>query len=109
MCIRDRLYLRARDQDVVLLTLPAVQWEAVITDDDPADPTFPRRLGFANSGVPTLLNVRSVKLVRVQPQAALDELVANFARPDPVPTAARFTLPFGILAAATLDKPSANS
>lgn len=92
--------------NVTLLTLPAVQWEAVITDDDPNDPSFPRRLGFATSGVPTVIGVPSVRLVPIHPRAALDTLVDNFALANPRPAPARFTLPFGMIASAVLDKPS---
>ncbi|MCC6553249.1 MAG: hypothetical protein IT372_09550, partial [Polyangiaceae bacterium] len=102
LAVQD-LYLQAGS--VELLTLPAVQWEAVITPSDPNDPTFPRRLGFATSGVPTVIDVPSVRLVAVHPRAALDTLVDNFALPAPRPARARFTLPFGMIASAVLEKP----
>lgn len=103
------MQLHTRSQDVLLLTLPAVQWEALITESDPNDPSFPLRLGFANSGVPTLLTVPSVRLVPVHPKAALDQLVENFALDVPQPAQTRFTLPFGIIARANLAKPNATS
>ena len=105
----QEMHLHTRSQDVLLLTLPAVQWEAVITESDPNDPSFPSRLGFTNSGVPTLLTVPSVRLVPVYPKAALDQLVENFALDVPRPAQTRFTLPFGIIARAILAKPDAVS
>lgn len=86
---------------LVLVTLPAVQWEAVETLADP-DPTFPPRLGFANSGVPTLVGVPTVNLVPTYPAAALKQIVENFAAQTPAPAPARFTLPFGLVAWAEL-------
>lgn len=106
LAVQD-LYLQA--SNFLILTLPAVQWEAVITESDPNDPTFPQRLGFANSGVPTIITVPSVRLVPIHPRAALDALVDNFASPNPLPARARFTLPFGMIASAILDKPSTTS
>jgi hypothetical protein len=90
---------------LALLTLPAVQWEPVECEPVPDDPAFPSRLTFDNSGVPTLVDVPTVNLVPVRPDAALDSIVDNFAGPDPRPTRARFTLPFGIIADAELRKP----
>lgn len=105
VAVRD-LYLERAD--VVLVTLPAVQWEALITDADP-DPTFPHRLGFATSGVPSVISVPSARLVPIYPKAALDTLVDNFAAANPRPAQARFTLPFGMIASATLDKPTSST
>lgn len=93
--------LQVDGSHLVLLTLPAVQWEAVETLADP-DPTFPPRLGFANSGVPTLVGVPTVNLVPTYPAAALKQIVDNFAVPTPTPAPARFTLPFGLVARAEL-------
>lgn len=90
---------------MVLLTLPAVQWEAVHAEPVPDDPAFPRRLGFAKNGVPALIDVPTVDLVPVTPEAALDTIVDNFAQPDPLPARARFTLPFGMIGSADLRKP----
>lgn len=91
---------------LVLLTLPSVQWEPVESEPVPDDPAFPSRLSFDNSGVPTLIDVPSVNLVPVRPDAALDAILENFARPDPAPARARFTLPFGMIANAVLRPPS---
>jgi hypothetical protein len=89
---------------MVLLTVPAVQWEAVKSEPVPDDPAFPPHLRFANSGVPTLVDVPTVNLVPVTPEAALTSIVSNFAEPDPRPARARFTLPFGMIASAVLQK-----
>jgi hypothetical protein len=99
------LYLER--ENLTLLTLPAVQWEAALTDPDPVDPGFPPRLGFANSGVPSVIRVPATHLVAAHPKAALDTLVENFAKADPLPAQARFTLPFGMVASAILDKSTA--
>ncbi len=84
-----------------LLTVPAVQWEAVHTVADP-DPTFPPRLGFANSGVPNLVTVPQVRPVPITPGAVLRHILDNFAEPQPRTAYARLTLPFGMLALAEL-------
>jgi len=96
------LTLEAEGGDVLLLTLPAVQWEAVETVQDPGPDPLPARVDFANSGVPTVFTVPSTALVPVEPAAALTVLIANFAQPAPLTTQARFTLPFGIIAQASL-------
>ena len=85
---------------LVLLTLPAVQWEPVRAE--PGFEPFPDEVRFANSGVPTILDVPSVELVPVNPLAAYRTILDNFAGPGPLPSRARFTLPFGMLAHARL-------
>lgn len=85
---------------LVLLTLPAVQWEPVRTLPGPEP--FPDEVRFANSGVPTTIDVPSVELVPINPLAAYKTILDNFARTNPRPSRARFTLPFGMLAEAQL-------
>jgi hypothetical protein len=99
------LNLELDGRHLLLLTLPAVQWEVLETQSDP-DPTFPPRLSFANSGVPSLISVPTVALVPVHPAAALQRIVDNFAAQAPNPAHARFTLPFGIVAQADLRRPN---
>lgn len=101
----ESLSLELDGRHLVLLTLPAVQWEVLETQADP-DPTFPPRLSFANSGVPSLIRVPTVALVPVHPAAALQRIVDNFATQAPNPASARFTLPFGIVARAELRQPT---
>jgi hypothetical protein len=90
---------------LLLLTLPAVQWEPVACEPVDEAPPFPSRVTFDNSGVPTLIGVPTVKLVPVRPDAALGTILDNFAHPNPQPAQARFTLPFGMVASAVLRKP----
>lgn len=99
----DSMYLESPSNSVYVLTLPAVQWEPVFTE---SPPPFPSPLTFADSGGPTAITVQSVQLVRIAPAPALDNLVANFgASSSPQPALARLTLPFGILAFSTWNKP----
>jgi hypothetical protein len=100
------LSLVAPGTDVLLLTLPAVQWEAVETIADPGPDPLPTWVGFSNSGVPAVLSVPTAALVPVEPAAAVARIVGNFARAAPLPGAARFTLPFGIVAFASLHGPA---
>lgn len=90
---------------LTLLTLPAVQWEPVRSLPVPDDPAFPPQLRFANSGVPSLVDVPSVNLVPVTPEAALGTIIDNFKGPNPRPSRARFTLPFGMIGSAVLQRP----
>ena len=72
---------------LVLLTLPAVQWEPV--RQEPGPEPFPEEVRFANSGVPTTVDVPSVDLVPVNPLAAYRTITANFAAPQPRESRAR--------------------
>lgn len=85
---------------LTLLTLPAVQWEPVKALPGPEP--FPDEVRFANSGVPTTVDVPSVDLVPINPLAAYRSIVDNFAQSNPRVSRARFTLPFGMLAQARL-------
>ena len=85
---------------LVLLTLPAVQWEPVRSLPGPE--AFPDEVRFANSGVPTTIDVPDIDLVPVNPIAAYDTIIQNFSLAAPRPSRARFTLPFGMVAQARL-------
>jgi hypothetical protein len=100
----QNLTFEARGTDVLLVTLPAVQWEAVetIADPDPPGEALPQWVNFDNSGVPTVFAVPTATLVPVYPSAALTNLVDNFAQRVPLTSQARFTLPFGMIALASL-------
>jgi hypothetical protein len=102
----ENLALQAEGGDVLLVTLPAVQWEAVETVQDPGPNPLPTWVDFANSGVPTVFTVPTTNLVPVYPTAALTAIVDNFAQPAPLTTQARFTLPFGIIAVSNLHGPA---
>lgn len=97
------LFLEARGGGVHVLTLPAVQWEPVLTASDPQDPNFPRELTFANCGGITEIAANTVELIPLAPRPALDALLTTYNRVnDPRPVAVRFTLPFGIVAVAEI-------
>jgi hypothetical protein len=85
--------------------LPAVQWEPVVTDPDPSG--FPTPLTFPNSGQPFVMATKSVALVPIAPRQALDGIIATYNSTTPQEAAIQFTLPFGMVATATLD-PSAS-
>jgi len=106
--IKD-LRLELEADQVVLVTLPAVQWEVVHTEQDPGPGPFPEKLTFANSGVPNWINVPTATLVPVYPEAAIGRLVDNFASSTPSPVMSRFTLPFGMIAQAQLRAPDINA
>ncbi len=100
----ENLTFVAEGADVLLVTLPAVQWEAVETihDPDPPGEALPQWVNFNNSGVPTVFSVPTANLVPVYPTAAITNLVDNFAQRAPLASQARFTLPFGMIALASL-------
>jgi hypothetical protein len=106
----DSMYLESPSNSVYVLTVPSVLWEPVYTDPPPSPPYpvgYPSPVSFPNSGGPTAIGVQSVSLVRVAPAPALDNLVGNFTTsPTPSQALARLTLPFGMEAFATLNKPT---
>jgi hypothetical protein len=85
-----------------VFTVPAVQWEPVVTVANPdalAYP-FPSPAGFADDGGPTLLASSDVTLVPVTPGTLLNQVLTAYHSGEPA--AALFTLPFGMVATATL-------
>ena len=88
--------------DMRVFTLPAVQWEPVVTvQNSKVQPSpFPSPAGFLNDGGPTLLGVNDVTLVPVAPAPLIDEVVTAYGSGKA--TAALFTLPFGMTALADL-------
>jgi hypothetical protein len=103
LVVDDSMFIESQSNSVHVLTLPAVQWEPVFTE---SHLPFPSPLTFTDSGGPTVITVQSVQLVRVAPAPALDNLVTNFNNSEsPSPAAARLTLPFGIVASSTWNKP----
>jgi hypothetical protein len=97
------LHLSVDGRLITLLTLPAVQWEPV--RNVPGPEPFPDEVRFLNSGVPTVVDVPGVDLVPMTPIDAYDAITANFAGAAPKPSAARFTLPFGMVADSRLTNP----
>jgi hypothetical protein len=92
---------------MVLLTLPAVQWEPVRAVPLPGEtPQFPDEVRFLNSGVPTVVDVASVDLVPVTPLAAYEAVLKSLPAPAPRSPRARFALPFGMIASARLTPPA---
>ena len=94
------LYLQMQGRDLYLMTLPAVQWEPVLSPDDPS---FPSPLSFNDCGNATSFVADSIELVPIAPRPAIDAVVDRFNRPvEPAAVSVRFTLPFGIVALAEL-------
>jgi hypothetical protein len=86
-----------------LFLLPQFQWEPVRNEPNPELGFFPDRLVSGDDGGATLLGSNTVRLVPITPDGVLNNLVGEFN--DPVrheAVGARFTLPFGIQAAARL-------
>ncbi len=89
-----------------VFTTPQIQWEPVITAD-PNPGGFPSPMASAGDGGPTLIGANSVTLAPVAPRPLLTQIVEEFNRePGSRPAAALFTLPFGMVAAARLEKPA---
>ncbi len=86
--------------------LPQVQWEPLVNIPNAnAEPLgFPEILRFEDDGFAALLGTQSLTLVPTTPAAVTDFTLAQFndpsIEPDERMVAARFTLPFGMLAAA---------
>jgi hypothetical protein len=93
------LFLQAPGFDVHVTTLPAVQWEPVLTPDQTV--SFSSPLSYLNSGVSTELAAHSVTLVPIAPRPAIDALLSAYNMGSS-PVVARFTLPLGIAAVAEL-------
>jgi hypothetical protein len=96
------LDLVAPVQDLRVFTVPAIQWEPVITVGNP-DATlyaFPSPAGFLDDGGPTLLGVNDVTLIPVTPAQTLDQVLSAYDSGKAA--AVLFTLPFGMMATATL-------
>ena len=94
--VRD-LDLVTLARDVRVVMPPQVQWEPVWTVQNPLLTPFPSPLASGDDGGPSLLGINTVNLVPIDPTRALQDLVAEHSRRDPlVAAAALFTLPFGL-------------
>ncbi len=100
----DGLDVVSPGQNSRLFLLPQFQWEPVRNVPNPDIPFFfPDRLVSGDDGSATLFGSNTARLVPIRPDRVLDNLVAEFN--DPLRrqgVGARFTLPFGIEAAARL-------
>ncbi len=96
------LDLVAPTQVLRVFTPPAVQWEPVVTVQNPKvlPNPFPSPAGFRDDGGPTMLGVNDVTLVPVAPAPLLNEVVTGYAGGKA--GAVRFTLPFGMSALSKL-------
>jgi hypothetical protein len=96
------LDLVAPGLDMRVFTVPAIQWEPVVTVQNiHVKPSpFPSPAGFLDDGGPTLLGVNDVTLVPVAPAPLIDEVVTAYGSGKA--GAALFTLPFGMTALADL-------
>ncbi|KAH6696599.1 hypothetical protein BKA61DRAFT_623278 [Leptodontidium sp. MPI-SDFR-AT-0119] len=97
------MMLQSAQSNVRIMTLPGTHWEGVLDDSSHATYQFPY------SGPTTHIAIQdgdglvpSVKLVPIAPQEAIDDLVDSFASRDNVSVAARHSLPFGMVALATM-------
>ena len=98
------LWLQVPGLDLQVVTMPAVQWEPVLTPDQST--SFPSPLTFANSGPRTELAAPAVTLVPIAPRPAIDALLADYQAALGSAVTVRFTLPFGIAALAVLERSS---
>jgi hypothetical protein len=90
--------------DQRVFTAPAVQWEPLVTIQNPIVRPFPfpSPASFRDDGGPTLLGAADVTLVPVAPAPLLHQVVSAYD--GGAAGAAMFTLPFGMVAVATLPK-----
>jgi hypothetical protein len=101
------LLLEITGLGVHVMTLPAVQFEPVLTPDDSTSTPrpFPSPLTFDDTGSPTVFATDAVELVPAAPRPAIDAMLAGYRAPlNPNRVAIRFNLPFGIAAVAELDR-----
>jgi hypothetical protein len=93
------LDLIAPVRDLRVFTVPSIQWEPVVTIQNPKvlPYPFPSPAGFLDDGGPTLFGAADVTLVPVAPAPLLNQLVSAYDRGKAA--AALLTLPFGMTAA----------
>jgi len=102
-----QLHLRGLDliaptRNVSAFTLPAFQWEPVYNIPNEDALPFPPRLVSATDGGPTRFAMPAANLVPVAPLPVLDTFLTEYNRQFDLLLAARFTLPFGMVAVAEL-------
>lgn len=94
--------LTAPVRNVSAFTLPAFQWEPVYDLPTKGALPFPAKLVSPTDGGPARFAMPSATLVPVAPIPVIDTLLAEYDRGTDLPLAARFTLPFGMVAVAEL-------
>jgi hypothetical protein len=92
------LDLQAPMRSVSAFTLPAFQWEPVYNIPAEGAPPFPDRLVSSTDGGPSRFAVPTATLVPLAPLPVVDHLLDEYNR-NGESLAARFTLPFGMVAA----------
>ncbi|WP_207483543.1 hypothetical protein [Arenibaculum pallidiluteum] len=104
--------IRLRGLDVLapvrnlsVFTLPAFQWEPVLDIPGEGALPFPPVLVSRTDGGPSRFATPTPDLVPVAPLPLVDALLAEYERPGGPGLAARFTLPFGMVAVAELRRP----
>ena len=96
----SNLFLEAPNNTVAVITLPAVQWEPVVTVPDPA--AFPTPLTYPDCGETFVMATESVTLIPIAPRQAIDAILGSYNSSTPEKVAVRFTLPFGMEATTQL-------
>lgn len=101
----EAMHLQVPARTLRVITAPAVSWEAVVTRElvqSASGPVyFPSPLTFPDSGGPTSVGVETVALVRAAPNPAIDSFMETLG-PRKERGGISFTLPYGIVAVATV-------
>jgi hypothetical protein len=101
--ITPDLFLALPTSSIRVVTLPAVQWEPVIS---PAR-GIPSPFNFDNSGQMTqFVNISLSGITPAAPRQAIDALLAAYNSTPPTTVGALFTLPFGINAGTVFSRPT---
>ncbi|HTV91509.1 MAG TPA: hypothetical protein VMG98_02205 [Verrucomicrobiae bacterium] len=97
------LDLVAPCDDLRVVTVPAVAWEPVVTTQNPdvLPSPFPSPAGFGDDGGPTMLGAADVTLVPVAPKPLIRHVISAYD--GGAAAAATLTLPFGMIAAVTVE------
>ena len=106
----SQLMLESAVSNVRIMTLPAVHWEPVL-EGTPLEGAASHQLySFPYSGPSTQIAIQdgiepvpSVRLVPVAPQEAIEGLSGSFNSPSATTVAVRTSLPFGIVALASMN------
>jgi hypothetical protein len=95
-----------------IYTLPQIQWEPIRTVQNPdvSPYPFPSPATFPDTGSPTFIAIDSFKLVPIAPRPIIDNFLSAYNdKTQPGRATALFNLPFGMKAAAFLQKPKDNT
>ena len=92
----DNLALFAIGRSVGIFTVPEISWEPMVSYDPlPASPA-PHRLDSPNDGGASTVRVETAKMIPLAPRPMLTMFIDQVNKGNPF--AARFTLPFGLVA-----------